>query len=214
MRFKGILFDLDGTLINTNQLILETFDYTLNKILGLQVPHSELIKTFGQPLSEVMRNFDADKEELLLTTYRTYNAAIHDQWVTPFPQAAETLTQLKAMGIKLAVVTSKKGDVARHGLEFCRLENYFDAFITPEDTLKHKPEPEPALKALEKLNLAAKDSLMVGDSPYDLLCGARAGCKTAAVRYSLHDKTVLAAQNPDYWLDSLADLIAIVSQSC
>lgn len=211
MKYTCILFDLDGTLIDTNDLILRTFNYTLDKILGISVPKEQIFATYGRPLSEVMAEFNAEQAERLLTTYRTYNAQIHDQYVTLFPQVKETLTALKNLGLRLAVVTSKKNDIAQRGLRLFDLEPYFDVLIGPDDTSLHKPDPAPAQEALHRLNCPAHEAIMVGDSPYDILCGASCGCKTAAVRYSVHDRTVLQNVQPDYMLDTLADLLPIVT---
>ena len=211
MRYACILFDLDGTLLNTNDLILQTFNYTLQEILGITVPKEQIFATYGRPLSEIMAEFDAEKADLLLDTYRAYNAKIHDQYVTLFDQVEETLAALKNYGLKLSVVTSKKSDIARHGLAYFKLEHYFDAFVGPEDTCEHKPSAEPALEALRRLGCPPEAAIMVGDSPYDILCGQRAGCQTAAVRYSVHNVQELAALNPTFMLDTLADLLPIVT---
>ena len=95
MRYESILFDLDGTLLNTNELILHTFNYTLQEILGITVPKEQIYATFGRPLREIMVEFDAERADLLLTTYRAYNAQIHDEYVTLFDQVEETLAKLK-----------------------------------------------------------------------------------------------------------------------
>lgn len=211
MIYKGILFDLDGTLIDTNELILHTFDYTFEKVLQRKIPREELVSTFGKPLEDIMNAYSRELAQELLTTYRAYNQQMHDHFVTVFPTVPQTLTQLKALGLKLAIVTSKKREIAQHGLDFCQLAHYFDVFITPEDTNEHKPHPEPALKALDVLGLSAKETIMVGDSPYDIICGAQAGCKTAAVTYSVYDRPLLAAHHPDFWLDSLADILPIIT---
>ena len=211
MRYESILFDLDGTLLNTNELILQTFNHTLKEILGITVPKEQIFATFGRPLGEIMAEFDAERAELLLTTYRAYNAQIHDDYVTLFDQAEDTLASLKALGLKLSVVTSKKGDIAHHGLAHFDLERYFDAFVGPEDTLEHKPDPAPAREALKRLQCPPETAIMVGDSPYDILCGQRAGCQTAAVRYSVHAAQELEALHPTFMLDTLADLLPIVT---
>ncbi len=211
MRYESILFDLDGTLLNTNELILHTFNYTLQEILGITVPKEQIYATFGRPLREIMAEFDAERADLLLTTYRAYNAQIHDEYVTLFDQVEETLAKLKDLGLKLSVVTSKKGDIAHHGLAHFDLEHYFDAFVGPEDTPGHKPDPAPAQEALKRLHCPPETSIMVGDSPYDILCGQRAGCQTAAVRYSVHAAQKLEALHPNFMLDTLADLVPIVT---
>lgn len=210
MPIKGILFDLDGTVINTNDLILHTFDYTFDKILNLKVPTEQLIQTFGRPLHQVMAEFDAEKADLLLTTYRAYNAQVHDQMITLFPKVAETLGTLQDLGYKLAIVTSKKNDIALRGLDLFHLTPYFDVFIGSEDTILHKPNPDPLLKALDLLGIAPNEALMVGDSPYDLISGQQAGTKTIGVAYSVHGSDVLQSHHPDYMIDQFDDILNIL----
>ena len=210
MKYTSILFDLDGTLLDTNELILRTFNYTLDKVLGISLPREQITATYGRPLSDVMAEFDPLQADVLLSTYRAYNAQIHDEYVQLFPQVRESLAALKSLGLKLAVVTSKKADIARHGLQFFQLEPFFDTFIGPEDTKQHKPDGEPAAEALRRLHCPAAGAIMVGDSPYDILCGQACGCETAAVRYSVHDPAALSAVHPTYMLDTLADLLPIV----
>ena len=211
MHYQSVLFDLDGTLLNTNDLILQTFNYTLKEILGITVPQEQIFATYGRPLQEIMAEFDAERADLLLTTYRAYNAQIHDEYVTLFDQVEETLAAFKDNGLKLSVVTSKKSDIAWHGLAHFHLEHYFDAFVGPEDTAEHKPAAAPALEALKRLGCTPDTAIMVGDSPYDILCGQRAGCQTAAVRYSVHALQELEALHPTFMLNTLADLLPIVT---
>lgn len=211
MFYESVLFDLDGTLLNTNELILQSFNYTFQKVLGMTIAKEQIFSTFGRPLAEVMAEFDAEKADLLLKTYRAYNAQIHDDYITLFDQVEETLAALKALGLKLAVVTSKKTDLAWRGLDYFQLGHYFDTFIGPEDTTEHKPSAAPALEALRRLKTSPQRSIMVGDSPYDILCGQRAGCQTAAVRYSVHDPLELAKAKPTFMLDTLASLLPIIT---
>lgn len=210
MTIKGILFDLDGTLLYTNDLVVESFQYTFKKVLNMEINRQEVIKYFGEPLETTFARFAPEKINILLKTYRQHNHKKHDKLTKIFPGVKETLKNLKTNGYKLAVVTSKKNDIARHGLDFFDILPYFDAMIGADDTNKHKPQPEPVLKALEKLNLTPKEAIMIGDSPYDILCAKNAGVYTAVVKYTEHPWNKLMELKPNYILENLKEVKKIL----
>ena len=208
--YQAILFDLDGTLLNTNALIIHTFQYTLEKHLGIRAKPEELTPYFGEPLRVTLSRFAPKNVDELVATYRAYNALKHDELTTLFPHVQETLSQLHKMGIKLGVVTSKFKPSALKGLELFRLTSYFEVIIGLDDTPEHKPHPAPIEKALQELKVKASQTLMVGDSPMDLRCARNAGVDSALVSYSLLPPEVLAAEKPTYVLKDLRDLITIL----
>jgi pyrophosphatase PpaX len=204
---RSILFDLDGTLIDTNRLVIESFQYTLKVHLGREVSAREIVPTFGRPLLDALRRFSAEKAESMLETYRSYNEARHDAATTLIPGVRETLAILKEAGVTLAVVTSKRRNLAWRGLRLFGLDQYMAVVITPEDTTRHKPDPDPILKALTLLEESPRHSLMVGDSPFDLACGRNAGVKTAAALWSALPRELLLAEKPDFQLRKITDLL-------
>ncbi|MFZ7103705.1 MAG: pyrophosphatase PpaX [Peptococcaceae bacterium] len=210
MIIKGILFDLDGTLLNTNELIIETFQYTYKNVLGLDVPREEIVRYFGEPLIDTLAKYGPDKVELLVKTYRDYNFKRHDEITTIFPGVKETVIRLKEKGYLLAVVTSKKNTGAKKGLDLFGLTAYMDFLVGYDDTKKHKPDPDPIHKALQGLDLQPAEALMVGDSHYDILCGKNAGTQTAVVKYTEHALEKLLELKPDYILHELKDLLNIL----
>ena len=209
MAIKGILFDLDGTVINTNELIFQSFEYALENVLHTTISRNILRTTFGKPLAQIMEEMGGSQAQELRKAFVDYSIA-HETDIYLFPHVEDALKELKARNIGTAVVTSRLYRSALRDLHQFELEKYFDVFITPEATEKHKPNPEPALKALEMLGIKPQEAIMVGDSGLDLLCGKQAGCKTAAVRYSLFPEEELAQHQPDYMLDSLLDLPPLV----
>jgi pyrophosphatase PpaX len=210
MAIKGILFDLDGTVINTNELIFQSFEYALENVLHTTISRDILRTTFGKPLAQIMEEMGGNQAQELRKAFVDYSIA-HETDIYLFPHVEDALKELKARNIGTAVVTSRLYRSALRDLHQFELEKYFDVFITPEATEKHKPNPEPALKALELLGIKPQEAIMVGDSGLDLLCGKQAGCKTAAVRYSLFPEEELAQHQPDYMLDSLLDLLPLVN---
>lgn len=209
MPIKGVLFDLDGTLIDTNELIFQSLEYALDTVLHTSVPRHLLTFTFGKPLQQIMQELGGPQAEPLRQAFVEYTLAHEDQ-ISLFPGVEDALRQLKALGISTALVTSRLYRGAKRDLDLFQLAGYFDVFITPESTQHHKPHPEPAQKALAALQLAPQQAIFVGDSSHDLQCGKAAGCQTAAVRYSLFHPEELLLQKPDYLLDSLLELVTIV----
>ncbi|MCT8975573.1 pyrophosphatase PpaX [Clostridium sp. CX1] len=206
---KAILFDLDGTLINTNELIIESFQYTFNKHLNREVSREEIVRTFGEPLRGTMANYDEKSADLLVAIYREYNEKKHDELAYIFEGVKEGLVNLREMGVKLAIVTSKRRALAERGLKLINVFDYMDVIVTPEDTLKHKPLGDPAEKACEILKIRPDEAIMVGDSHNDILCGRNAGCSTAIVKYTALSMRELMEHKPDYVIDSIEDLVGI-----
>lgn len=212
MGLQGILFDLDGTIINTNELIFQSLEYALDTVLHQKVSREILRTTFGLPLQQIMQDFGGEQAQELRDAFVQYSHA-HENHIFLFPYVVETLQQLKDMHIKTAIVTSRLRQSALRDLNQFDLVSYFDAIITPERSVHHKPHPEPAQKAMEQLQLLPEQTIMVGDSHLDLQCGKQAGCQTAAVRYSVFPLEELLHYQPNYVLNHLQELIPILQQN-
>lgn len=209
---KAMLFDLDGTIADTNTLIFESFRHTL-KTHGIhRVPDAQIYSFFGEPLIDSMRRFAPDQAEEMVRTYRAYNALVHDDMIRHFPGVRETLEELQAMGLDLGIVTSKYGAVAMRSLKALDLTDFFKVIVTPELTERHKPDPAPVRRGVELLGLTPDQAMMVGDSPYDLISGRAAGTLTCGVEYTRLDLNILTGTNPDYMIAHVSELIPIVSE--
>ena len=207
---KAILFDLDGTLIDTNDLIIKSFKHTYRKHLNKDVPDSEIVMYFGEPLLATLARYDEANADILIQTYRAHNEAVHDELTKEIVGVKETLRELKTLGIKIGVVTSKRRELALRGLRLFNLHELMEVIITPEDTTKHKPEAEPVLKACELLDISPKEALMVGDSHYDILCGKNAGSKSCLVKYTALPVDKIMEHNPEYAVDEIKDILEII----
>ena len=142
MPIKAVLFDLDGTLIDTSDLIFRSFEYALDTVLHTQIPREELLWTFGRPLEQIMKNLGGERADELLKAFRAYSIS-HETDINLFPQVHETLAYLRAKEIKTAIVTSRIRPSTMRDLEILQVElALFDAIITPESTIEHKPHPE------------------------------------------------------------------------
>jgi pyrophosphatase PpaX len=207
---EAVLLDLDGTLINTNDLIIKSFQYTFSNNLRKEVREEEIVKYFGEPLVITMGRFDSKEPEKLVETYRKFNEESHDLLAKSFNGAKEALKLLKSKNIKTAVVTSKRKTMAEKGLRLFELYEYIDVLITPECTTKHKPNGEPAILACNLINVKPKNAIMVGDSHFDILCGQNAGCRTCLVSYTELAIDEVKDYKPDYIIDNLLELDEII----
>ena len=199
---KGVLFDFDGTLANTIDLIVATFEHTCDTALGFKPARQRIVDTIGLPLGDALE---------LRQIYGAFNAANHDTMIKPIPGVAELLPKLKERGIKLAVVTSKKAYMLERGMQCLGMLPYIDTTVSVLDTERGKPAPDPMLLACERLGLAPRECLCVGDSPFDLQSGNAAGCVTVAVEYTqLNWQNLLEQGKPDYTIAHPLDLLKLI----
>jgi pyrophosphatase PpaX len=207
-----ILFDLDGTLIDTNELIISTYLHTLEKYFPGKYGREDVLPFLGPTLHEVFGAMDPERVEEMVLEYRTYNLANHDALVKEFVGVMETIETLKKKGYKLAIVTTKREDVAFKGLRLMKLDSFFDVMIAYDHVKKVKPDPEPIFLALEKLGSKPEETLMVGDNFHDVLAGKNAGTKTAGVAWTIKGRDYLAKYEPDYMLENMTDLLTILGE--
>ncbi|MDP6410114.1 MAG: HAD-IA family hydrolase [Planctomycetota bacterium] len=207
-RGAAILFDLDGTLIDSVDLILASYRHTLRVHRGVDLPREHSRAGLGRPLAEQFALFTSDECEIaaMIETYRAHNHEHHDRSVRAFPGVADALAELASVGIALGIVTSKNAATAWRGLECCGLAAYFEVLVGSDDVRDHKPHPAPVLAAVERLAVPPAATFFVGDSPQDLEAGRRAGVRTAAVSWGPFERTELERQAPDVWLERPAAL--------
>ncbi len=215
MRIRGILFDFDGTLANTNDLIFSAFEHTFAQFLHRKVSREEIVKTFGLPLAEAMALYAPSPDMItdMRAVYRQFNLEHHDEMIKTIDGVADALAALHRQGLKMAVVTSKKSPMANRGLKCCGLEAFISAVVGCDDTVNNKPHPEPMFKACSMLDVLPQECICVGDSPFDLKSGQRAGALTAAVRYTSFDwKQMLRDGKPDFILNNMLDLLPVIDK--
>jgi pyrophosphatase PpaX len=208
-----VLFDLDGTLADTVELILRSYRHTMLTHLGETLPDERWLSTIGTPLRDQLRDFarDEPEAEAMLETYSVFQRSVHDEMVRAFPGAQTVLAELRERGVRLAVVTSKRRLVARRTMEVCGLWDSVELLVAADDVARGKPDPEPVLRALDALGLGDRpqEVLFVGDSPFDLRAGRSAGTRTAAVAWGAFGRSVLEAERPDYFLNALGDVLGL-----
>lgn len=210
MKKTTLLFDLDGTLINTNELIIASFLHTLDKYRPNQYTRETVLPFIGPPLQDTFQGIDAVNWEEMVEEYRSHNLTNHDSLITDYPGVYEGIKQLHEQGYKLAIVTTKKNQTAHRGLKLKGLDAFFDVVIGLDDVTRAKPDPEPIRKALDALNSTAEEAIMVGDNSHDILAGKNAGVTSVAVGWALKGEEYLSAYQPDHIVQTMDDLLDIV----
>ncbi|WP_338055106.1 HAD-IA family hydrolase [Sulfobacillus harzensis] len=195
------LFDFDGTILDTTDLILKSFAHTFETGLGESISREELLVHFGRPLAEqfrIMRPALSDAEiERLVAIYREHNEITHDELVSIVPGADAGLRRLKALGFPLGIVTSKRLNMTEQGLKGAGLFDLFDVIVHMDSTPNHKPHPEPVQHALKIMGGAPERAAYVGDSPYDMAAGRAAGVRTLGLIYNTFSEPVLREAGAD-----------------
>jgi pyrophosphatase PpaX len=207
--FDPVVFDLDGTVVDTVELIVESFRYATSTVLGEVLPDEFILAGVGRPLRTQMERLSAEHAQALYDVYREYNHRRHDELIRGYDGIDEVLDALQAAGRRTGIVTSKSRDTTGMAFRAVGLEERFDVVVTATDTTEHKPSPVPLQLCLQRLGATAAGSIYVGDSPFDIQAGAAAGMTTAAVAWGVFGRDALLAAGPDFWLDEPRDLLAL-----
>ncbi|MDP2871753.1 MAG: HAD-IA family hydrolase [Bacillota bacterium] len=210
--FDAVLLDLDQTLVDTKESILAAFVHTFRTELQRELHPDEVLAIYGRPLREQMRTLAGEERaDGLVASYRRYFDQV-ESLIKPYPAWPGVLAELRTRGIETAVVTSKGARFARRHLELHGLHVLVDVVVALEDTTEHKPHPEPCLRAAALLGVDPRRCLMVGDSPWDILAGQRAGMKAALAKWGLYDPEAFRREGavPDTTLETPEQLLTFL----
>jgi pyrophosphatase PpaX len=210
MKINTVLFDLDGTLINTNELIISSFLHTLNKYYPNRYKREDVLPFIGPSLTETFTSIDKERVAELIQCYREFNHKNHDLLVEEYETVYETVKELQEKGYKIGIVTTKARQTVEMGLRLARLKEFFDVVVTVDDVEKVKPDPEPILKALALLDAKPEEAIMVGDNHHDIVAGKNAGTKTAGVAWTIKGREYLESYKPNYVLEKMSDLLTLL----
>jgi len=206
--YDPIILDLDGTVIDTVELIRVSFRYAVTTVLGQELPDEVIMAGVGQPLMTQMRALSAEHAQELHDVYREHNHRVHDELIRGYEGMEAALGRLKAADRRLAIATSKSADTTAMGFRSLPdLSAYFDVVVTASDSGAHKPSPEPLLLALERLGASAERAIYIGDAPVDIEAGRAAGLATAAVLWGMFSRESLLTARPDFVLATPADMV-------
>ena len=212
MRFAIVLFDLDGTLIDSGPIILASMQHAARAVLRREIPLEELGATIGgQGIVAQMQALDAEHADELLEVYKEHNDGLHEG-LEAFDELLGLLPRLKAEGRRLGIVTAKRHRTVQLALDrFPALEDGFDVVVAHEDTDRHKPDPDPVLLAIEKLGGTPPEAAYVGDSPFDIQAAKAAGAFAIAVAWGgIHPDERLLAEEPDAFVRSARELLDVL----
>jgi pyrophosphatase PpaX len=211
----AVLFDLDGTLIDTIELILSSARHAFDGWPRGTPSDEDWIRGIGTPLVTQLGEYAENEAEVasLLERYRAYQHIHHDRLTRCYDDVPAEVARLSARGHRLGVVTSKASAIAARSLSHVGLDRYFHVVIGYDDTERHKPHPEPILTGLARLGVAPSRAAYVGDSPHDIHAGNGAGVVTIAVTWGPFSRETLAEARPNHIIECMADLPGVLSQA-
>ena len=212
----SVLFDLDGTLVDSVELILNSYQHVHREHLqDVGVAGDHYRSKLGVPLLQIYQELVEDEVRAaqLVEAYKKHNRTLHDGMVRCYPGVKQMLHQLDESGVALAIVTSKGREVALRGLRICEIDRFFATIVALENVEHHKPDPQPVERAVELLGTTAERTLFVGDAPTDIAAGRAAGVLTGAALWGPFPRDSMQQHPPDFWFESPLEIPAIVARS-
>ena len=211
MRFPIVLFDLDGTVIDSGAIILASMRHAAREVLGTEIPDEQLMAAVGGPgLEAQMHALAPDRVDELVTVYRAHNEPLHDELVS-CAGMEDVLVQLKEEGRRLGIVTAKRRATVELAFARIPIEHLFETVVGGDETERHKPDPEPLLLALERLDARPEDAAYVGDAPFDVKAAKAAGLYSVGVTWGgIHARELLETEDPDALVDSPEELRGVL----
>jgi pyrophosphatase PpaX len=209
--YPVVLFDLDGTVIDSGGIILASMRHATREVLGRDFDDDELMEAVGGPgLEAQMRAFGSDRVDELVRVYRAHNEPLHQE-ILCCAGMEDALERLRAEGRRLGVVTAKRRSTVELAFEHLPLGHLFDAVVGGDETERHKPDPEPLLLAAERLGASPAETVYVGDSPFDVRAAKAARMASVAVTWGrIHDRARLEREHPDAIVDTAEELLAAI----
>jgi pyrophosphatase PpaX len=211
MRSPVVLFDLDGTVIDSGAIILASMRHAAKEVLGEEPPDELLMAAVGGPgLEAQMHALAPDRVDELVTVYRAHNEPLHEELVC-CAGIDELLVLLKEEGRRLGIVTAKRRATVDLAFDVLPLRHLFETVVGGDETNRHKPDPEPLLLAAERLGVEPRDCAYVGDSPFDIRAAKAAEMFAVAVTWGgIHDRDKLEAEEPDAIVDTAKELYGVL----
>lgn len=205
-KFSGIIFDIDGTIVQSNKLIFETFNYVTEKFLNKSTTPEEVIALFGPTEKVIIEQIFGENHEFVMKDYYQYYSDNHDKMATVFTGIVELIDELKNRGTLLSVYTGKGKGSTEITLEKLGIKDKFDMVVTGDDIEGHKPSPEGVDLFVKKFNLKRENILMIGDAPPDVKAAKATGIKIASVLWDSYAKDEVLKMNSDYYFETVEEL--------
>ena len=211
MRYPVVLFDLDGTVIDSGAIILASMKHAAETVLGAAPSDRELMATVGGPgLEAQMRTLDPDRVEELVRVYRAHNEPLHEE-LECCAGMDDVLVRLADQGHRLGIVTAKRRETVELAFDRVPLGHLFEVVVGGDETTRHKPDPEPLLLALQRLGADAEDAAYVGDSPFDIRAAKAGGLHAIGVTWGkIHAREQIESEEPDALVDTPEELLGVL----
>jgi pyrophosphatase PpaX len=211
MRFPVVLFDLDGTVIDSGAIILASMRHAAKEVLGADPGDEVLTAAVGGPgLEAQMRALAPDRVDELVTVYRAHNEPLHGELAT-CPGIGDLLVRLRDEGRRLGIVTAKRRATVALAFDVLPIEHLFATVVTSDDTTRHKPDPDPLRLAAERLHAKPTDCAYVGDSTFDIRAAKAAGMFAVAVTWGgIHERAKLEAEEPNAIVETAEELYGVL----
>ena len=204
--FDGVIFDIDGTLTSTNELIFSTFNHVSKKYINRTFTNEEIIGMFGPPEDDILKDLvNVEEFENARLDYYKYYEDNHKEMADAYPGIIDCVKYLKEKNIPLFIYTGKGRETTRITLEQIGLGNEFLEILSGDDVENHKPSPEAINTIVDKYNIEREKTLMIGDSVHDYLAAKDAGVKIASVVWDCYAKEKVTTLNSDYLFHSVKD---------
>lgn len=209
-RYRAVVFDLDGTVVDSVELIIVSFQHAIRVVLGREASREESMANVGRPLHEQMVIISPEHADELVTEYRTFNHRVHDEMLTLYDGIVGLLHALREAGVKVGLVTSKSRFTTQMAFDLTGIEAYFDESICADESPRNKPLPDPILLCLDRMGVSPQEAVYVGDSPSDIQAGKAAGADTIGVTWGVFPAEALTAEAPGILVHTIAELSEVL----
>jgi pyrophosphatase PpaX len=213
MRFDCFIFDFDGTLASSERAYLESFGHTIRLHTGLEIDEREFRDYWNMTPAQVLRRYSQELLEEMLVSFEEHYYANHHHHLTPYEGIADLLTSLVGRGSRVGVVSLKPRRAGERELDITGLRRHIDLSVWGDDVKRPKPEPDGVLSAMSELGAAPSRTLVIGDSPADIMMGRAAGTRTAAALWGGSSRERLLAASPDLALSRPGDLLEFLREA-
>lgn len=204
--YRAVIFDLDGTVVDSVELIIVSFQHAIRQVLGREVSREEAVAWVGRPLREQMEMFSPERADELVRVYREFNHREHDRMLKLYEGITQLLEALKEAGVKIGLVTSKSRYTTEMAFTLTGINKYFDASVCADESTGNKPAPDPILSCLQQLGVPPEEAVYVGDSPADIQAARAAGVRSIGVTWGVFAAERLQAENPDNLVHTISEL--------
>src|SRR5436190_2071331 len=211
MRFPVVLFDLDGTIVDSGWMILASYRHATDTVLGREIPDDVLMAKVGSGhLEEQMREFDEEKAAELAQAYRDFYRPLHSE-LEAFPGMLELLERLDGEGRRLGIVSAKRSDIVELAFEALGFGALMDVVVGSDEAPRGKPHPDQILVALERLGADPDQTAYVGDAPFDIAAAKAAGVHAICVTWrGIHTRERMEEEGPDAVVDTAEELRGVL----